>query len=86
LIDYHLVYIVVVIALAVYAAGDTWGFGRRWAELDLVQRDRWLRGQSTEDDPACGLQGPHAGIVDACPRRHRSPTTSSIRSERHDLA
>jgi thiosulfate dehydrogenase [quinone] large subunit len=43
LIDYHLVYIVVVIALAVYAAGDTWGFGRRWAELDLVQRYRWLR-------------------------------------------
>jgi thiosulfate dehydrogenase [quinone] large subunit len=43
LIDYHLVYIVVVIALTVYAAGDTWGLGRQWAKLDLVRRNRWLR-------------------------------------------
>jgi thiosulfate dehydrogenase [quinone] large subunit len=43
LIDYHLVYIVVLIALAVYAAGDTWGLGRRWAGLDLVQRHPFLR-------------------------------------------
>jgi thiosulfate dehydrogenase [quinone] large subunit len=43
LIDYHLVYIVVVIALAAYAAGDTWGLGRQWAKLDLVRRNRWLR-------------------------------------------
>jgi thiosulfate dehydrogenase [quinone] large subunit len=43
LIDYHLIYIVVVIVLAVFAAGDTWGLGRRWAELDVVHRYRWLR-------------------------------------------
>ena len=43
LIDYHVVYIVVVIALAVYVAGDTWGLGRQWAKLDLVRRHRWLR-------------------------------------------
>ena len=43
LIDDHLVYAVLVVALAVYAAGDTWGFGRRWAMLDLVRRHFWLR-------------------------------------------
>ena len=43
LIDSHLVYIVVVIALAIYAAGDTWGLGRWWAKLDIVDRNRWLR-------------------------------------------
>jgi thiosulfate dehydrogenase (quinone) large subunit len=42
LIDYHLVYIVVVIALAIYAAGDTWGFGRQWTRLNLVRKYRWL--------------------------------------------
>ena len=43
LIDSHLVYIVVVIALALYAAGDTWGLGRWWAKLGIVDRNRWLR-------------------------------------------
>lgn len=43
LIDYHLVYIVVVIALALYAAGNTWGLGRQWAKLNLVNRNHWLR-------------------------------------------
>jgi thiosulfate dehydrogenase [quinone] large subunit len=43
LIDYHLVYLVVLIALAVYAAGNTWGYGRQWAKLDVVRRYRWLR-------------------------------------------
>jgi thiosulfate dehydrogenase [quinone] large subunit len=43
LIDYHLIYLVVVIALAVFAAGDTWGFGRRWARSAVVRRYRWLR-------------------------------------------
>jgi thiosulfate dehydrogenase [quinone] large subunit len=40
LIDSHLVYLLVLVALAVCAAGNTWGFGRRWASLALV---RWLR-------------------------------------------
>jgi thiosulfate dehydrogenase [quinone] large subunit len=43
LIDSHLVYIVVVIALAFYAAGNTWGLGRWWAKLGIVDRNRWLR-------------------------------------------
>lgn len=43
LIDDHLVYAVLVIALAVCAAGDTWGFGGQWAQLPLVRRNSWLR-------------------------------------------
>jgi thiosulfate dehydrogenase (quinone) large subunit len=43
LIDYHLVYLVVLIALALYAAGDTWGLGRQWAKVKLVGRNHWLR-------------------------------------------
>jgi thiosulfate dehydrogenase (quinone) large subunit len=42
-IDDHLVNAVLVIALAVYAAGDTWGLGRMWARLPLVRRNSWLR-------------------------------------------
>ncbi|MEV7098610.1 DoxX family membrane protein [Amycolatopsis sp. NPDC051045] len=42
LIDYHLVYLVVLIVLAAFAAGDTWGLGRRWADLGLVRRNRWM--------------------------------------------
>ncbi|HEX5401605.1 MAG TPA: DoxX family membrane protein [Pseudonocardiaceae bacterium] len=43
IIDYHFIYIFVVIALAVFAAGNTWGFGRQWAKLDIVARNPWLR-------------------------------------------
>jgi len=43
IIDYHFVYIVVVIVLALFAAGDTWGFGRRWAKLGFVRQNPWLR-------------------------------------------
>ena len=42
-IDYHLVYAIVLVALAVFAAGETWGFGRMWAKLDFVARNPWLR-------------------------------------------
>ncbi|MDG9705705.1 DoxX family membrane protein [Streptomyces sp. DH37] len=42
-VDYHVVYAVVLIALAVTAAGDTWGLGRRWARLSPVRRLPWLR-------------------------------------------
>lgn len=41
--DYHLIYAVVLIALAVTAAGDTLGLGRRWARLSLVRTNGWLR-------------------------------------------
>jgi len=41
LIDYHIVYGLVLIVLAVAAAGDTWGIGRRWAAI--TGENRWLR-------------------------------------------
>lgn len=43
IIDYHLIYVVVVITLALFAAGNTWGLGRRWAKLDIVRTNPWLR-------------------------------------------
>ena len=41
LIDYHIIYALVLIALATAAAGNTWGLGRRWATL--VGDRTWLR-------------------------------------------
>ncbi|WP_449352049.1 hypothetical protein [Streptomyces shaanxiensis] len=41
--DYHLVYALILIALAAASAGDTLGLGRRWAGLPFVGRNRWLR-------------------------------------------
>ncbi|MEU2337954.1 hypothetical protein ABZ608_30995 [Streptomyces sp. NPDC013172] len=40
--DYHLIYAVVLIALAAAGAGATWGLGRVWARLLFVNRNRWL--------------------------------------------
>ena len=42
LVDYHIVYAVVVIVLAAAYAGHTWGLGRLWAHLPFVQKNRWL--------------------------------------------
>ena len=42
LVDYHIIYALALIALAVTFAGHTWGLGRRWAGLRFVQRNRWL--------------------------------------------
>ncbi|GIJ78177.1 thiosulfate dehydrogenase [quinone] large subunit [Micromonospora phaseoli] len=41
-VDYHLIYAVVLVALAAAYAGHTWGLGRRWARLPFVQRHRWM--------------------------------------------
>lgn len=41
--DYHLIYAVVLIALAVASAGTTWGLGNAWAKLPLVRDHAWLR-------------------------------------------
>ncbi|WP_405834005.1 hypothetical protein [Streptomyces sp. NBC_01176] len=41
--DYHLVYAVVLIALALVAAGDTLGVGKLWAQLPIVRNNGWLR-------------------------------------------
>ncbi|MFJ8793533.1 hypothetical protein [Streptomyces sp. NPDC102462] len=40
--DYHVIYAVVLIALAAAGAGATWGLGRVWARLPFVSRNRWL--------------------------------------------
>ncbi|GAA4990405.1 hypothetical protein [Kitasatospora paranensis] len=41
--DYHLVYALLLIAVAATGAGSTWGAGRRWAELPIVRDHAWLR-------------------------------------------
>jgi thiosulfate dehydrogenase [quinone] large subunit len=41
-VEYHIVYALVLIALALTYAGHTWGLGRLWARLPFVQRNRWL--------------------------------------------
>ncbi|MFB9907640.1 hypothetical protein [Allokutzneria oryzae] len=43
LLDYHVVYALVLIVLAATHAGDAWGLGRWWGELGAVRRNRWLR-------------------------------------------
>ncbi|NMR21670.1 DoxX family membrane protein [Cellulomonas fimi] len=43
LVEYHVIYALVLIVSAVLLAGDTWGLGRRWARLPLVQKAAWLR-------------------------------------------
>jgi len=42
IVDYHIIYALALIALALTYAGHTWGLGRRWARLPFVQRHRWL--------------------------------------------
>jgi thiosulfate dehydrogenase [quinone] large subunit len=40
--DYHFIYAVAGIVLALTYAGHTWGLGKWWASLPLVQKNRWL--------------------------------------------
>ena len=40
--DDHLIYAAVLIVLALLGAGNTFGLGRRWTAVPLVQRNRWL--------------------------------------------
>jgi thiosulfate dehydrogenase (quinone) large subunit len=42
IVDYHIIYALALIALAVTYAGHTWGLGRWWAKLPFVARNRWL--------------------------------------------
>ena len=42
IVDYHIVYALALIALALTFAGHTWGLGKQWAKLPFVQRNRWL--------------------------------------------
>ena len=42
IVDYHIIYALALIALALTYAGHTWGLGRPWAKLPFVRRHRWL--------------------------------------------
>ncbi len=42
-VDDHLIGAIVVVVLALTLAGDTWGFGRQWARINLVRRNPVLR-------------------------------------------
>lgn len=43
IVDYHLIYALAMITVALAAAGTTWGLGRLWAQLPLIRRNPWLR-------------------------------------------
>ena len=43
LLDYHVLYALVLIWLAIVAAGNTWGLGKTWTKLDIVRKNPWLR-------------------------------------------
>lgn len=42
LVDYHIIYALVLIVVAAASAGDTWGFGKVWKSLPLVRKNPWL--------------------------------------------
>ncbi|MEO7016428.1 MAG: DoxX family protein [Leifsonia sp.] len=42
LVDYHIIYALSLIAVAVLSAGDTFGLGAAWKKLSFVQRQPWL--------------------------------------------
>jgi thiosulfate dehydrogenase [quinone] large subunit len=41
-VDYHVIYAIAAIVLALTYAGHSWGLGRWWAGRRFVQRNRWL--------------------------------------------
>ena len=43
LIDYHIVFALVLIVAALFGAGLTWGLGRQWQKLAVVRNNPWLR-------------------------------------------
>ena len=42
IVDYHVIYALVAIVAALAYAGHTWGLGRTWSRLPIVQKNRWL--------------------------------------------
>ena len=42
ILDDHIIYALILITLAALSAGAVWGLGTRWANLDIVRRNRWL--------------------------------------------
>ncbi|MFI7674202.1 hypothetical protein [Actinophytocola sp. NPDC049390] len=43
ILDYHIIYALVIIVVAITAAGNTWGLGKAWANLEVVKKNPWLR-------------------------------------------
>ncbi|MEU4238745.1 hypothetical protein [Actinoplanes sp. NPDC026619] len=41
-VDYHVIYGLAAIVFALTYAGQTWGLGKIWAKLQIVQKNRWL--------------------------------------------
>lgn len=42
LVDYHIIYALALIVIALTSAGDTWGAGLAWKRLGIVQKQPWL--------------------------------------------
>jgi thiosulfate dehydrogenase [quinone] large subunit len=42
IVDYHVIYALVAIVAALAYAGHTWGLGKAWSRLPVVQKNRWL--------------------------------------------
>lgn len=42
LIDYHIIYALALVLVALTQGGDTWGLGRWWKSLPLVAKNTWL--------------------------------------------
>jgi thiosulfate dehydrogenase [quinone] large subunit len=42
LVDYHIIFALSLIVVAVLSAGDGWGLGLAWKRLPVVQNHRWL--------------------------------------------
>ena len=42
IVDYHVIYGLAAIVFALTYAGHTWGLGKIWAKLPIVQKNRWL--------------------------------------------
>lgn len=42
IVDYHIIFALSLIVVAVLSAGDGWGFGTAWKRLSIVQNHPWL--------------------------------------------
>ncbi|GIG25294.1 DoxX family protein [Cellulomonas denverensis] len=42
-VDYHVIYAIALILFAYAYAGETWGLGKWWRNLPIVQKYQWLR-------------------------------------------
>jgi thiosulfate dehydrogenase (quinone) large subunit len=42
IVDYHVIYALIAIVAALAYAGHTWGLGRAWSRLPIVQKNRCL--------------------------------------------